>query len=410
MLNATIFALTTGSLAHSPLITVSNLHFSSYACTFSYLFSSAIHSASKMKSFLADHTTFRNIIGTGIFLESKSYSNQVFEDSLNEKSTKVIIQSCLFINCVSTNGNGGGIQISMTSSSVEISNTGITDCQSQSNGGAFYIISKEFSLNQCCIKSCSADEYDAFYYSNPNYAHEDEIKLTYVYSITPSKSSTSAIYFDSAHPVYKNNNVTSIKRNTIRSIFEFKDFESIDLQYNSFVSCTGKAIIFFEEFSGEFKNCNFDDNLANNVIYFERRDGSTKFNSCCFMNDNSKAYSNKYCFFTDCVFDHPFDQDKFPNKDATLRCTFNSKYTTNDIDIQKMSKIGCWALISNPSSEPTPDDSSSETETSSSLNSALYIVILVALIAVICILAFFVIRWWKNRRSKDYMLTMYAQV
>ena len=78
MLNSTLFALAAGSLSHSPLITTSGSHFRSHLCIFSYLFSPAIFSSKEMKSFVADHTAFKNIIGTGIILESKSYENQVF--------------------------------------------------------------------------------------------------------------------------------------------------------------------------------------------------------------------------------------------------------------------------------------------------------------------------------------------
>lgn len=362
-----------------------------------------------MKSFLADHTTFKNIIGSGVILESKSYLNQVFQESLIEKSTTVAIQSCLFLNCAALD-NGGGMQVSLPHSTVQISNTGYTNCKTSANGGAFYVVSKQFSIDECCISICSADEYDAFYYSNQNFNHEDEIKQTYIYSILPSSSSTSAIYFDSAQPSIQNNNITAIQRSSIRSIIEFEEFDSITFQYNSFVSCAGKSIIYFHLFKGEIRNCNFDNNQAGNqIIHINEKEESIKFCFCCFMKDNSRAYNDQYSLFLDCVFDHPFDQDKFPNKDLTLRCTFNSKYTTNDIEIPNMSKNGCWALISNIITEMTPVVTA-EPDSHSALNSTLYVVMFVALIAVVCILAFFVYRWWSNKRSKDYMLTMYAQV
>ena len=365
-----------------------------------------------MKSFLVDHTTFKSIIGSGVILESKSYLNQVFEESLIETSSAVNIQSCLFLKCSSID-NGGGMQVVLPYSTVQISNTGFTNCKTTANGGAFYVVSKQFSFDESCISICSADEYDAFYYSNQKFNNEDEIKQTYIYSILPTKSSISAIHIDSGQPIFQNNNITGIQRNEITSIIEFKELEetgSMKFQYNSFISCVGKSILYFHLFKGEIRNCNFDNNLAiNQVVHIIEADGSIQFYFCCFMKDNSRAYVDQYSHFFDCVFDHPFDQDKFPKKDSTIRCTFDSKYTTNDIDIPNMSKNGCWALISNIITEMTPVITA-EPDSHSALNSTLYVVMFVALIAVVCILAFFVYRWWSSKRSKDYMLTMYAQV
>lgn len=410
MLNATIFALTAGSFVHSPLIAANQYNFRSYSCTFSYLFSSAIFSTyNKLNSFTAERSTFKNIIGTAIILESKSYSNQVFKETLNENSQKLVVQSCLFTNCVSQ-GNGGGILIFIPESSTQISNTGFTNCKTSNNGGAFYIISKEFSIDRSCITLCSGDKYDAFYYSNAKYNHDDEFKLTYVYNISPSVESESVICFDSVEPVIQNDNITGISRTSIRSILEIPDIESIVIQYNSFVSCSGQSILYFKNFKGEIRNCNFDYNrAANNLIHFGSTGSGLKICFCCFMRDDSKAYVDTYSLFSDCVFDHPYDEDKFPNKDLRVRCTFDSKYTTNDIDNQDMTKIGCWALISNAPTEMTPLITT-EPESDSSLSSTLYGVMVVAAVVVICILAFFVYRWWSNRHSKDYLLTMYAQV
>ena len=293
-----------------------------------------------MKSFLVDHTTFKNIIGSGVILESEIYSNQIFRESLIEKNATVVLQSCLFHNC-NSHENGGGIQTNILYSTVYISNTGFTNCKTSAKGGAFYVISKIFGINESCISKCSANEYDAFYYSNQIFNHEDEIRQTYVYSISPN-SSTSAIYFDSDMPNIQNNNITEIQRSTIKSIIEFVEFESIAFQYNSFVSCVGKYIIFFHFFKGEIRNCNFDNNQAGNqIVYIGEQEESIKFCSCCFMKDKSKAYNDKYSIFINCAFDHPFVQNKFPQKYLTLRCSFNSKYTTNDIKILNMSKNGC---------------------------------------------------------------------
>lgn len=409
MLNATLFALSAGSLAHSPFLTADGINFRSHLCTFSYLFSTAIYSTKEMKSLLTDNTIFRNIIGTGIILESKTYTKQVFEENVVENSPTVTVQSCLFINCIASIDNGGGIQITNSLSSVKISNTGFTNCRTSANGGAFYVISKEISIDQCCITSCTADEYDAFYFSNPDYKNEDELKSTYIYSITPGISSTSVIYFDSELPVISNNNFTSLRRNAIRSIFEIQSADTITFQYNSFISCLGKSILYFHYFKGQMRNCNFDDNQATNqLVYFEDK-VKIEFDFCCFMNDNSKCYTNQYSWFVSCIFDHPIDEDKFPHKDYTSHCTFNSKYTTNDIEIPGMSKNGCWALITNVITEltsvVTPD-----ADIPSSLSSTLYGVMIVALIIIVGILGFFIYRWCKARHQKDYMLTMYAQV
>ncbi|OHT11466.1 hypothetical protein TRFO_19107 [Tritrichomonas foetus] len=425
MLNTSIIALTLGSLSASPFFYAQN-NFRAAHCVFNK-FTAPVVFASRYQKFVAEHSVFQKMLNRGILIDMGTYSNTRYDEhqTINDYAATTIIRSCLFIDCETSLDNGGGLLVKATSGTVEIISTGFTNCKTSKKGGAFHCSSKKLTLDKSCISSCSASkDWDAFGFERLT-EDSSEIRSTYIYNINPKSSSTAAVFINSSRPSIQINNLSTIERSSIKAILEFAEFDTTTFKYNLISECKGTSLIYFACVKTDtyLSTINFVKNSASDSIV-HISEGYGKFQNCYFMNDDSKSYCNVYSRFEECVFNEPNDRDKFPNNDFTSKCTFNSKFTTADIDIPLETKNGCWIHLT-PTQQPTTSssesqqisDSGSITETpkpdssSGSLTLASILISFAAIVIAGCAVGFFVIKWCRNRNSPEKsMMMMYSQV
>ena len=419
MLNTTILSLTLGSLSLSPFISLDG-NFRASKCFFSHMFNSPLFSK-KFMSFIAEESSFKNILSNGIYLDSASYNDELISKHLYiyEYGSVVSIRKCTFYNCVSEDDNGGGAYIRVTSGGVDISQSGFTQCKSLKKSGAFYVSSKKLQIEKTCISTCTASDYDAFYFYGVPESTID-IKTSYIYNMNPDALATAAIYIDSTIDSIQNSNFTHFHKNGIKTQIELCEYTSLSMRYNLFSELTGTSILYFHNFKSDspISYLNFVKNRATDAL-IHISDGYGKFLYCYFMDDESSTFSSTYGRFEHCFFNEKEDKSKFPNNDYRVDCVFDCSFQTYDIDIPDEQKNQCWlhlpTSIPIPTSSqvdpsPTSDSPSPSSDSSSTTTTTSFVIIVAILIICVCIAGYFIYKWYQKRNSQKNILKLYSQV
>ena len=112
-----------------------------------------------------------------LYLNTVDLINQIFinQQKLNDYSFKII--NCEFLNCITSNSNGGGIQI-ISTSNITINLCKFYNCiiNTHNNGGGSYLSSIISNVEKTCYELCSTGNYGhgLFHESTKN----NSLKLT----------------------------------------------------------------------------------------------------------------------------------------------------------------------------------------------------------------------------------------
>jgi hypothetical protein len=129
---------------------------------------------------------------------------------------------------------------------------------------------------------------------------------------------------------------------------------------------------------------------------------TTKFTSCAFVDDDSRAIIDGYALLTDCFFSDTIRQGMFPKSYRATDCRVNVGWETQDFEIAPSAV--CWVLMPRRTTgtlRPIPGGGGSSAGT---------VLTVICLILVVVGAAYLALRWWHERHDANQPLTVYARV
>jgi len=102
-----------------------------------------------------------------LFISLLFYEYQTFNTKLTIITTTAIVTKCLFSK-ISSSGNGGGILISNSGSTAEISYSLFNDISTTNSGGSFNLNCNRITIRFCCLINTRATEASAGFLASSN--------------------------------------------------------------------------------------------------------------------------------------------------------------------------------------------------------------------------------------------------
>lgn len=302
MLNTTLLYLTLSSLSTGPrFVPFGSLQM--LKSKLSFFSSPAIYSTSNL---LIGSTAFTKFLSTAIItMSDNEFRNQYIETKQYVQDQNLLVMNCLFQNCVSTSGIGGG-GICSSGSLLMVNESAFLNCYTsnmKTHGGAIYSTSTNVNFSMICFSQCyCTDTGQAFLLRSSSINIEDT-------SIQQSGTASSYGYtmsingFVTMQYMNASNNLVQAHGSAIYLCSRVSNAGSIS--YSTFYQNAGSSTVYIylpNQYGMSIYLCNFVGNKPPNSVLYSPSSTRGQINvTSCIFRDNSNlspSHANTIIFFS----------------------------------------------------------------------------------------------------------------